>query len=488
MYSENTEATVTKIDKSPKGYYSAQKVQKNVTGDSDEACVTEWVKVNHNKELNNEDIISDKLKSELLSIGTTCTSALYRALSSTKKHAAISAKRALKNAAGQTKKLAVSGAASVIAAVILVSVVFGTCSLACRVKLGDKEIGTLPSKQVYYEILSDVKEEVLDAAAIDFEPSGELNVSTVLVGKGQFSEPGDVKERLKSTSSEMIPAWGITIDDKTVVALASKDDALSLLEEYKQQFAQDGAFLSFHSRVEVSNQFVPVKILKNREDALAFLNSGRDCSLLVQATIEAEGEESVPFEVEQKYDDSKYIGDNEIVQQGKDGLRYIKYYSVKVNGEEIERTVLSEEIISQPIKQIELIGTKEPPSPTGTGEFAQPTSGTLTSEFGERWNREHCGIDIGASVGTMIYASDNGTVTYSQYNDGGYGYLVKIDHANGYETYYAHCSELLVDEGDVVAKGDPIAKVGNTGRSTGPHLHFEVRKNNEPQNPLKYIK
>ncbi len=487
MYSENTEATVTKIDKSPKGYYSAYKVSAVAKDESGNTYVNEWIKANPDNELNNENIVSDKLKSELLNVAASYTSVFLRVLDAAKNGVFKIVKHAFKNAAGHTKKLAVSGMASVIAAVILISVVFGTCSLACRVKLGDKEIGTLPSKQVYYEILSDVKEEVLDAAAIDFEPSGELNVSTVLVGKGQFSEPGDVKERLKSTSSEMIPAWGITIDDKTVVALLSKDDALSVLEEYKKQFAQEGAFLSFHSRVEVSNQFVPVKILKNTNDALAFLNSGKECTLLVQATVEGEGQESIPFEVEQKKDDTKYIGDKKIVQEGKNGLRNIKYSSVKVNGEEIERTVLSEEIISLPIKQIEIIGTKEPPSPTGTGEFAKPTAGTLTSSFGERWNREHCGIDIGASVGTMIYASDNGTVTYSQYNDGGYGYLVKIDHANGYETYYAHCSELLVDEGDVVAKGDPIAKVGNTGRSTGPHLHFEVRKNNEPQNPLKYI-
>ena len=484
MYSEKTEATVTKINRSPKGYYSAQKVHNSAKGDSQKVYVTQWVKT----ELNNEDIVSDKLKSALLNVGTAYTSVLYDTFKSIKKHMLAGAKRAFENAAGRTKKLAISGAASIVAASLLVSVVFGTCSLACHVKLGDKEIGTLPSKKVYYEILSDVKEEVLDAAAIDFEPSGELKVSTVLVGKGQFSEPGDVKERLKSTSSDMIPAWGITVDDKTVVALASKDDALNLLEEYKQQFAQDGAFLSFNSRVEVSNQFVPLKILKNKQDALAFLNSGKECTLLVQSTTETEGEDVVPFETEQRYDDSKYIGDTKIIQQGKNGLRYIKYYSVKVNGEEVEKTVLSEKIISEPIKQIELIGTKEPPSKVGTGDFAQPTSGTLTSEFGPRWNREHCGIDIGASVGTMIYASDNGTVTYSQYNDGGYGYMVKIDHANGYETYYAHCSELLVNEGDVVAKGDPIAKVGNTGRSTGPHLHFEVRKNDKPQNPLKYIK
>ena len=78
-------------------------------------------------------------------------------------------------------------------------------------------------------------------------------------------------------------------------------------------------------------------------------------------------------------------------------------------------------------------------------------------------------------------------VTYADFENGGYGNIVKIDHQNGYETYYAHCSEILVKKGDVVKKGGLIAKVGNTGRSTGSHLHFEIRKNGETQNPLDYI-
>ena len=117
-----------------------------------------------------------------------------------------------------------------------------------------------------------------------------------------------------------------------------------------------------------------------------------------------------------------------------------------------------------------------------------PANGTMTSRFGSRWGRNHNGIDMSAPVGTAIFAADNGTVTYSEFNDGGFGYLIKIDHGNGLETYYAHCSELLVEAGTVVKKGDLIARVGNTGRSTGAHLHFEVRLNDTPIDPLNYIK
>ena len=90
-------------------------------------------------------------------------------------------------------------------------------------------------------------------------------------------------------------------------------------------------------------------------------------------------------------------------------------------------------------------------------------------------------------MGSVITASDGGKVVYSTYNTGGYGYLVIIDHENGYQTYYAHCSQLLVSVGDRVAQGDNIALVGSTGDSTGPHCHFEIRLNGVPQNPANYI-
>jgi len=119
--------------------------------------------------------------------------------------------------------------------------------------------------------------------------------------------------------------------------------------------------------------------------------------------------------------------------------------------------------------------------------FINPTSGTISSRYGQRWNRSHNGIDVAAPTGTGIYASAGGTVTYSAYNSGGYGYLVKLSHGNGVETYYGHCSQLLVSAGQTVSQGQLIAKVGNTGRSTGPHLHFEVRVSGTPQNPLNYV-
>jgi len=130
--------------------------------------------------------------------------------------------------------------------------------------------------------------------------------------------------------------------------------------------------------------------------------------------------------------------------------------------------------------------------PPGTGQLMYPTIGPVTSNFGWRTHpilgteRFHAGIDFGADYGSLIYASAEGRVIYADWY-GGYGNAVIIDHGNGMTTLYAHCSELYVKDGDVVAKGQPIATVGSTGFSTGPHLHFELRANGEPIDPSAYL-
>lgn len=122
----------------------------------------------------------------------------------------------------------------------------------------------------------------------------------------------------------------------------------------------------------------------------------------------------------------------------------------------------------------------------------RPTSGRLSSKFGNRRNpfgsgiRFHQGIDIANSRGTNILAAAKGTVTFAGYK-GGYGKTIIINHGHGFTTLYAHNSSLLVNVGDKVDKGDIISKMGNTGRSTGNHLHFEIHKSNKPIDPISII-
>ncbi|MCL2932432.1 MAG: peptidoglycan DD-metalloendopeptidase family protein [Trichodesmium sp. MAG_R03] len=120
--------------------------------------------------------------------------------------------------------------------------------------------------------------------------------------------------------------------------------------------------------------------------------------------------------------------------------------------------------------------------------YTWPARGVLTSGYGWRWGRMHRGIDIAAPTGTPIIAAAPGIVTYADWNGGGYGNLVEIQHPNGSLTIYAHNSQILVKKGQKVSQGELIAKMGSTGRSTGPHLHFEIHpKGNGAVNPMAYL-
>ncbi len=117
-----------------------------------------------------------------------------------------------------------------------------------------------------------------------------------------------------------------------------------------------------------------------------------------------------------------------------------------------------------------------------------PAQGMLSSGFGWRWGRPHNGIDIAAPTGTPIVAAASGKVSYAGWNDGGFGYLVEVDHEDGTMTRYAHNDRILVKHGQQVAQGQQISEMGSTGRSTGPHLHFEIRhRGGEAVNPIAFL-
>lgn len=126
------------------------------------------------------------------------------------------------------------------------------------------------------------------------------------------------------------------------------------------------------------------------------------------------------------------------------------------------------------------------PARAGQIRLAWPVSGRITSRFGPRWGRHHYGLDVAAPTGTPVRAAAAGRVTFSG-SRGNYGLLIVIDHGGGVETRYAHLSRLQVKEGDRVRQGQVIGRVGSTGNSTGPHLHFEVLIDGTHQDPERWL-
>lgn len=185
--------------------------------------------------------------------------------------------------------------------------------------------------------------------------------------------------------------------------------------------------------------------------------------------------------------DSWYTNHSVVLQEPSAGRRQIVADVYYVNGDEVLREILKEEIIYAAVPKIVERGTIVPPS------YIRPISGgRQTSGFGRRSaptkgaSTYHKGVDWAVPTGTSVYASSGGTVVRAGWGSG-YGYVVYIDHPDGRQTRYGHLSKVLVSVGQTVKQGERIALSGNTGVSTGPHLHFEILINGTQQDPLKYL-
>ena len=282
------------------------------------------------------------------------------------------------------------------------------------------------------------------------------------------------------------PVYVITVDGQEVIAFETEQEAKTVLENILNSYDTGEVNYTsntFSEDVDVILAYSEAELTDNLEYAEKLLKNAYVTVKTVGYITETE---SIDFGIEYEKTTALNAGEEKVKTEGTPGEKAIVYQVEMQNGIEIASAQASEAVIAEPEDQIVLVGTRDIPSLESL--FLQnPTRGTLTSRFGERWNRQHCGIDIGAPAGTPITAAEGGTVIYSQYNTGGYGNLVKLSHGNGVETWYAHCSLLLVSEGDVVEQGEEIGLVGTTGNSTGNHLHFEVRVNGEPVDPLYYV-
>lgn len=196
--------------------------------------------------------------------------------------------------------------------------------------------------------------------------------------------------------------------------------------------------------------------------------------------------ETIDFAKVVEEDSTMLKGEKVVKQEGTYGKKEVSYLITEENGVRTERAQTSENIIAEPENRIVVVGTKVIPS-RGTGIFAWPTvGGYISSQMGHRWGRTHEGIDIARPSDYTIKASDNGVVKTAG-RHATYGNYIVINHNNGFETLYAHLSEIDVLVGQVVAQGSAIGIMGSTGRSTGTHLHLEIYKNGHVVNPLTYL-
>src|SRR5665648_1104036 len=216
--------------------------------------------------------------------------------------------------------------------------------------------------------------------------------------------------------------------------------------------------------------------------------------LTVKTTEVIVATENISYGIEYEYTSNLYKGQSQVKSAGNYGSKIVTAEVVKENGIVVQSTPISEEIATEPLTQISLVGIKSVPITSGvtqytsgTGQLGVPVSHIeVSSAYGSRGGGRHFGVDLRMPRGSSIMAADGGTVTKACYS-GSYGNLIIINHGNGIQTYYSHCDSMKVSVGNQVTKGQVIGTVGATGNATGNHLHFEVRVNGTPQNPMNFF-
>ncbi|MBS1464300.1 MAG: peptidoglycan DD-metalloendopeptidase family protein [Oscillibacter sp.] len=344
----------------------------------------------------------------------------------------------------------------------------GLVTSAYCLYINDVRIGATPYEGALEELLDQLQKAASDEDTISCEFAEDVEIRQEYVPTSEIMNLGYIAELLYSTKTAEV-TYEVKKGD-TWSQIAAKNDMtsaelLALNPGYNINKLQIGEVLTLSASVP----YLTMTVVKQER----YLD---DVSYNIEYTDSAD----------------LYQGDYKVTSKGEYGKADVMAKATYVNGEETERTILSSVTLKEPVTEYRLRGTKVRPTWMPTGSFRWPTSGRISSYFGGRkspggiGSTNHKGIDIAVPRGTPIYAADGGTVTYSGWMSG-YGYLVQIDHDNGYVTWYGHNSSLTVSVGQHVYKGQQVARAGSTGNSTGNHCHFEVRYNGVAKNPLNYL-
>lgn len=412
------------------------------------------------------------------------------------------------------------------------------------VTVDGKAVGVVADQEMVTDAIRQVEEEGSSLLGYDYQVEGELDYQFTLTLKSDLSSETDIENYFYSQLSNVsshLRKCEVVVGGQSIGVVKDEAALNEMLQEIKDQYVTENTTsVNFVEDVTVNYVYVSDNIMTVEEmeaalkanstgettytvqqgdtfNAIAYandmsvsdlkaLNPDVDINRLmigdvlnvkelvpvlsVQTTEHQVYTQSIACPVEEVEDDSMYKGDTKIITQGEEGEEQVEADVTFVNGYEQERTVTSTTTLKEPTTTVKAVGTKEKPKTASKGTYKWPVSGRISSYFGGRYifgsYSYHSGLDITCSYGTSIKAADGGTVTFAGYK-GSYGNLVIITHDNGVQTYYAHNSSLLVSAGDKVYQGQVIAKAGSTGRSTGPHCHFEVRVNGTAVNPLNYL-
>jgi len=439
----------------------------------------------------------------------------------------------------------------VLALILLIGslLVWNGLEVALRVEYNGIDLGYIKNESVYDDAVASIEDRIIGIETrYNFSATPIYKISHIAAAKIQDTEQFVNTFLSAVLGDEVDEAIGVYIDGKFLLAVTEQEKLKtfmdSLLEPYHSSeknavvgFLNDVTFESgmyptvniktydqavttlgkvdtttvkytcvkndTTSVIAEKNGLTEETLLKLNPDIASKISKGKvlkitvpEPFLPVKISIRVTYQEALPYETTVKYSSSLYEGQTEITTAGRNGTQEIVADIIKVNGVEVSREIISSTVTKEPRNAIKKVGTKAVPKSapsiadfngvTVTGKFMWPVDGGHIT-CGWLGYKGHYGLDIGAPKGTNIYAADGGVVVYVHSGSSSYGKEIVIDHGNGYETRYGHCSKILVKVGDKVEKGDVIGLVGSTGNSTGNHCHFEIIKDGNRINPKSFI-
>ncbi len=420
------------------------------------------------------------------------------------------------------------------------------------VLIDDREIGYVTDAEEIETFVNDLTDSCSELYRMHVEPGIKLDM--IKVYNPEVEPNSDtVRDKIRQQITFLTDAHLITINDAPLVPVISEEDLDQVIEHLKTSYINDNNDVEYLDAFVVENfdlqacTVSPKDIFTAEEVSHMLVDNNEEQSLntaslsqapeekalcsqqvysdIMLASIPPEGvseqqecdyenniaenprvhvktieevtvTESIPFPVEKVYDDDLWIVQNEVTSPGQEGKKEVVYHVIRKNGVEVERKKVSEKIIKAPVTQVENHGTSQLPS-RGTGHFIWPVEGGGKITPGRGFSQWHTGIDIDSYRGNNVLAAESGVVWFSGYGSVQGNYII-IYHGR-YWTLYLHNSVNHVSRGDEVARGDVIAEIGSTGRSTGPHLHFEVRRDDgsgewhtyyqhDPIDPLQFFR
>lgn len=366
-----------------------------------------------------------------------------------------------------------------------------------ELKVNGKTVAIVKDQQAAKAAVEAAKLKFAPAAAQEEKTQRVAFTKTSASASSKKSDDGsglqsvDIKEKISLANTKADPNKVLDVEEAVKVLTGTKDKPVvytvkegDTISSIAQHFGMKSAdVMALNPGLEEKYVQIGAELQVTKPEAP-----------LTVRTVEAVSEKqpSKPETIVRKSSELP-LGKRKVVRPGRDGVKTVDYIVTKENGKVISKQWTGQQVVQESLPEVVYKGTKVAPKKKAAtvtqkssgSMFAWPVSGArITSSYGHRWGRSHEGVDLVG--GSTIMAAASGRVVFAG-QQSGYGNVVIVDHGNGYRTLYGHMSRISVSNGQSVGQGSKLGVMGNTGRSTGTHLHFEVQKNGVAQNPMNYL-